>query len=117
LRVWGASLRQPLAAGLFNAEIGYYDSHDDSDGSNPWINNSEWRFLLGYEQELAAELTAGVQLYAEWLQDYDDYRTGVPDGTWQRDEWRHVASLRLTQLLLQQRLNLSLFNFWSPSDA
>lgn len=116
LRVWGASLRQPLAAGLFNAEIGYYDSHDDSDGQNPWINNSEWRFLLGYEQELAAELTAGVQLYAEWLQDYDDYRAGVPDGTWQRDEWRHVASLRLTQLLLQQRLNLSLFNFWSPTD-
>lgn len=116
LRVWGASLRQPLGPGLFNAETGYYDSRDDRDGQNPLIANSEWRFLLGYEQEIAPELTAGVQVYSEWLQDHNAYRASLPATAWSRDEWRQVLTLRLTQLMLQQRLHLSLFNFWSPSD-
>ena len=46
---------------IANAEFGYYDSRDDSNGSNPLIRNSEWRVLVGYEQEIAPELTGGVQ--------------------------------------------------------
>lgn len=116
LSVYGASLRGPLGAGIINAETGYYDSRDDDRGTNSLINNSEWRFLVGYEQELWPEMTAGIQYYQEWLQDYDGYFANVPTGTPIRDEHRHMVTLRLTQLLMNQNLALSLFNFYSPSD-
>ncbi len=50
LAVYGASIRGPLAAGIANAEWGYYDSKDDHSGHDPMINNSEQRLLIGYEQ-------------------------------------------------------------------
>lgn len=116
LRVLGASVRLPLGPGLCNAETGFYDSRDDEAGSDPFIKNSEWRFLLGYEQELAPELTGSVQYYLESLQDYSAYLATLLDSAYRQDQQRHVLSLRLTQQLLQQRLLLSFFNFWSPSD-
>jgi hypothetical protein len=39
----------------------------------------------------------------------------VPNDT-ARDEVRHVLTLRLTQMLMNQNLMLSLFTFYSPSD-
>lgn len=116
LSVYGASLRGPLGPGIINGEIGYYDSRDDTNGSNALINNSEWRFLLGYEQELWPEMTANVQYYQEWLQDYDAYVSNMPLGVSKRDEHRHLTTLRLTQLLMNQNMRLSLFTFYSPSD-
>ena len=70
----GASLRGPVATGIAAVEAGYYESSDDRSGDNPFINNSEFRFLTSYEQELLPQLTLGVQYYLEWLQDYDNYR-------------------------------------------
>lgn len=116
LSVYGASIRGPLAGGIANSEIGYYDSRDDSQGNNPLIRNSEWRFLAGYEHELVPELTGAVQYYLEHMQDYHAYTSTLPAGTWVKDENRHVVTLRLTQLLMNQNLTLSLFNFYSPSD-
>jgi len=116
LRVLGASLRTPLGAGLFNAETGYYDSRDDRAGSDPYTRNSEWRLLFGYEQELATELTGAVQYYLESMADHGAYLNSLPISATPQDEHRHVISLRLTRQALQQRLLLSLFNFWSPSD-
>ena len=34
-----------------------------------------------------------------------------------KDEFRHVLTLRLTQMLMNQNLKLSFFTFYSPSDA
>ena len=116
LSVYGASLRGPLGSGIINGEVGYYDSRDDASGGNALINNSEWRFLIGYEQELWPEITANVQYYQEWLQDYDAYVSNLPSGISARDEHRHLITLRLTQLLMNQNLTLSLFTFYSPSD-
>ncbi|MGE0108474.1 MAG: hypothetical protein AB7S81_01735 [Bdellovibrionales bacterium] len=116
LSVYGASMRGPLAGGIVKAEAGYYDSRDDRAGTNALIDNSEWRGLVGYEREVAPELTAAAQYYLEAMQDYGTYKTNLPAGSKVRDEYRHVITTRLTKLLMNQNMTLSLFNFYSPSD-
>ncbi len=116
LNVWGASARSPLLGGIGNMEAGYYDSIQDDDGHNPFIRPSEFRFLAGFERELARELTGGFQYYLEKIDDYDNYERALPAGTRARDEYRHMLTIRLTRLLLDQNLILSLFAYYSPSD-
>ncbi|NIM01169.1 MAG: hypothetical protein GTN89_10040, partial [Acidobacteria bacterium] len=77
LNVWGASARGPLGRGIGNVEIGLFDSRDDPDGTDPFINNGELRFLAGYERELGTDLTGGFQYYLEKLGDYDAYRASL----------------------------------------
>lgn len=120
LAVYGASTRGSLAGGIFNVEAGYYDSVDDRDGDDPFINNSESRLLLGFEREAVKDLTIGVQYYLEHMMDYDAYRTaldaaGMPTDT-ARDEDRHTLTLRITWLLMNQNLIVSCFTRYSPSD-
>ena len=116
LTVLGGSIRGPAAGGIASAELGYYDSRDDRDGDDPLIRNSEWRILVGFAKEVASELTAGIQYYTERMSDYDAYLLVLPSGSPVKDENRHVITLRLTRLLMNQNLRLSLFNFYSPSD-
>jgi len=117
LNAYGASVRGTLGSGLVNAETGYYDSREDRSGTDPFVPNSEIRFMTGYEREVARNLTAGVQYYLEWMMDYDSYKNNLltPTDT-ARDEARHVLTLRLTKMLMNQNLMLSLFTFYSPSD-
>ncbi|MFQ5973971.1 MAG: hypothetical protein ACE5Q3_16720 [Alphaproteobacteria bacterium] len=117
LSVVGGSLRGPLGKGIANLELGYYDSREDRDGDDPNVRNSEVRLLAGYEQELAKNLTLGLQYYLEHMVDYDDYLDTLPAGTPARDENRHVLTQRLTWLTLNQNLEWSLFAFLSPSDV
>lgn len=116
LRVYGASVRGKVGRGIGNAEIGYYDSYQDRGGDNALINNSEFRVLLGYEQEIGKELTASVQYYLERMMDYQAYRDTLPFFMHSRKQDRHVFTVRLTKLLMSQNLTLSLFAFYSPSD-
>jgi hypothetical protein len=112
---YGASAKGSLGSGLINAEVGYYDSREETTASQV-VPNDEFRFLTGYEREVAKNLTAGVQYFAEWLMDYDGYLASQPNPDTARDEVRHVLTLRLTQMLMNQNLILSLFTFYSPSD-
>lgn len=116
LRVLGASLRGNLGQGIASLEAGYYDSRDDSNGNDPLVPNSEWRGLIGYEQEVVRDFTVGFQYYLEAMQQYDDYRDSLSSTATARDEYRHVVTSRLTWQLLNQNLTLSAFCFWSPSD-
>ncbi len=116
LSVYGASARGNLSGGIANVEVGYYDSTDDSGGSNPMINNSEFRWLIGYQREIAAELTMGLQYYVEWMMDYGDYERTLPVGSLERDEFRHVVTLSLRKTMMSQKLTTSLFAYYSPSD-
>jgi hypothetical protein len=116
LSVVGASIEGSLGAGIGNLEIGYYDSRDDRDGDDSAIRNSELRVLAGYRQELARDLTLGLQYYLESMQEYNNYRDSLPSVTPAQDRNRHLITTRLTQLLLDQNLRLSLFVFYSPSD-
>ncbi|MFO8006387.1 MAG: hypothetical protein R6V05_01480 [Candidatus Brocadiia bacterium] len=119
LQAFGASARGPFAAGIGNVEVAYYDSRDDHSGDDPFVPNSQLRVLTGYSQDLphiASDLTVGVQYYVERMMDYGAYERNLPAGSPEADRTRHLLTLRLTKLLLQQDLKLSLFTFWSPSD-
>ncbi len=116
LRSTGASIRTALWGGIGNVEAGYYDSYQDSRGDDPFIRNSEVRFLSGYERELARNLTGGIQYYLEWMSDYSAYEGALPPGAARKDQYRHVLTVRLTKLLMNQNLRVSLFSYYSPSD-
>ncbi len=116
LNVWGASVRMPVGQGLFNSEVAWYGSREDTDGSNPKIANSQIRWLAGYEQEIGTNLTAAVQYYLEWTQDYDRLKSNTFFSEYEQDEYRQLLTLRLTKLTHQQKLTWSLFSFWSWTD-
>ncbi len=116
LTVGGASLRTTMLGGIVNLEIGYYDSVDDRDGNDPLVRNSELRLLTGFERELARNFTGAFQYYLEYMQDYDEYEKSSFDPTTLKDEFRHLLTVRLTKLLMNQNLRLSLFAYYSPSD-
>ncbi len=117
LNVYGASVRGNVWKGIGNIEVGYYDSHEDSKGTNPFIRNSEFRLLIGYEQEIVRDFTIGVQYYLEHMMHYGGYCDNLLPGAKRKDENRHVLTVRLTRLLLNQNLKLSLFAYYSPSDG
>lgn len=116
LRVYGASARRGIGGALANIEIGYYDSAQDSDGTDPTVPNSELRLLAGYEREIAQNLSLSLQYYLEHMQDYDAYTAGLAEGQAGKDQDRHVTTIRLVKQALNQNLMLSLFAYYSPSD-
>lgn len=116
LWVYGTSARGILFKGIGNLEFAYYDSDDDRQGTDPFVRNSEWRFLAGYEQEIGKDFTMGVQYNVELMTDFEDYLRTLPLGSIPADEDRHLVTLRLTKLLMSQNLKISLFTFYSPTD-
>ena len=50
------------------------------------------------------------------MDDYAAYRDSVADAIGRKDELRSVTTVRLTRLLLNQNLALSLVALYSPSD-
>jgi hypothetical protein len=120
LNVYGASVRGPFAGGIGNVEAAYYDSREDREGTRPFIDNSEFRVLTGYERDLSEimkDFTVGLQYYVEIKMNYDDYRRTLPPIMPADDPCRHVTTVRLTKLLMNQNLKLSLFAYYSPSDS
>ena len=115
LSAYGASARSTFLGGIANIEVGYYDSRDDRSGDDPFVRNSEVRFLTGFEREIMRNLTGSVQYYVEYMMDHDAYKDSV-GGQFLKDEYRHLLTFRLTQLMMNQNLNLSLFTYYSPSD-
>jgi len=115
LNVYGASLRGNVGKGIGNLELGYYESDDDQSGKNGLINNSEFRFLAGYTQEVGKDFTAGLQYYVEHILHYNRHKNSTPAGL-ARDRDRHLITMRLTKLLMNQNLRCSLFTYFSPSD-
>jgi len=119
LRSIGASLRTPLWQGIGNIELGYYDSYEHTASDNPFTPNSEARLLIGYEQELIRNLTVSMQYYAEWMQDYDRYKTSMEliGAVHKKDEIRQVFTNRIRLQTHQQNVAWSIFTFYSPTDG
>jgi len=117
LFVCGTSVRGAMFGGIGSAEAGYYYTRDDGSGKDPLVRNSEIRFLTGFEKELVRDFTGSMQYYLEYMQDYDEYENSLPAGMEKADEFRHVLTLRLTRMLMNQNLELSFFTYYSPSDA
>jgi hypothetical protein len=78
---------------------------------------AEDSFGIEMFRQIAEDTTLGVQGYAEWMHDYDAYRSTLPAGYPQRDRLRTVATLRFTRFQLHQTLRLDLFAFWGVSEG
>ncbi|MGK7296730.1 MAG: hypothetical protein ACNS61_13070 [Candidatus Wenzhouxiangella sp. M2_3B_020] len=116
LAAWGGSLRGPVGPGILSAETSWYRSLDDLAGTDPFLPNSQFRFLAGYEQEIVPDFTLGGQYYLERTLDHDALVRNLPAGLSAPDENRHVLTLRATLLTHSQNVTWSLFTFASPSD-
>ena len=116
LNVYGFSAVRPLGPGLGKFEYAYHDAVDDSHGDNPRIPNSQSRFLVGYEQELVANLTGSAQWYVEQTHDHDALLANSPWPELEQEETRHVITTQLVYRAMRQTLTLQDFNFYSPTD-
>lgn len=116
LNVYGGSIQGALLNGVLSVEGGYYDSRDDHQGTNMGIENSQIRFLAGYQRALGENFSLGLQYYGEQIQDYNAYAQNLPPAFPERKEWRHTLSVRFTQFLKYQTLQLSFFMFYSPNE-
>ncbi len=114
--VYGASIRGPFCSGITNVEFGYSRSRDDSQGNNRLIENSIIKIMAGYSKDLGNDLQIGFQYLYEQKLNYQNYIDNLLPGDYFWDEYRHLVTNRITKLLLNQNLTVSLFVFYSPSD-
>lgn len=116
LSVGGASLRGTIGPGIGNMELARHRSDNDKNGINPFVPNSQWRFLLGYEQELITNLTLGLQYYLERISQYSALINQSSTPQFVPEQNRHTLTTRLTYRAMQDRLRWSFFAFWSPNE-
>ncbi|KAB1443294.1 hypothetical protein [Pseudodesulfovibrio senegalensis] len=115
LNTYGASVRGQVGPGIGNAEFAYYDSTQSNGGTNADVHNSQMRYVVGYGQEVWANCTLDLQYYVEQMLDYGEYRDRTTTGR-PKDEFRHVITVQLSQLFMNQTLTLALDGYCSPSD-
>jgi len=115
LKVYGASMQGAALGGVLSLETGYYDSQDRK-GSDPEIENSQIRYLAGFQKAFAGDFTASIQYYVERMMNYEEYTRTLDSSFPRKDRTRELYSIRLTQLLHYQTIRLSLFTFYSPTD-
>ncbi len=116
LSVYGLSAQGQALGGVLSLEGGYYDSRDDRDGDDLAVPNSQALFLVGYQKQLWKDFTLGAQYYAKIMSDFGAYKRSLPSGFVQKEEYRDIVTLRLTQYLEHETWKLSLFVFYSPAD-
>lgn len=116
LDVYGLSLRGPGAGGIVNAETGYYNSRQDSNGDNRLIENPMFKLLFGYSKDLGNDLNLGVQYLFEQTLEYANYSEALLPADFVWDQYRHLNTLRITKLYKRQTVKANLFVFFSPSD-
>ena len=105
----GASLRGPLLGGIGALEVGREWRGNAPDNDVAVVPNKT-ALMAGFERELRAKLTAGMQLYYERFADHPRALHPLAQGE------RQLLSLRLTQLSMQDRLQLSAIQFYSPNQ-
>ncbi len=116
LNVFGASVQAALFQGVFNSEVAWYDSYEDTNGTLSHIPNSQIRALVGYEQEIFSNFTISTQYYLEHLKDYKKLKKNSAFPEFEHVRNRQLLTLRLRWLTFQQKLTLGIFGFWSPTD-
>jgi hypothetical protein len=117
LRVYGASARGQIWGGILWLEGGYFDSRWDKHGDNPLMPNSSVTGMVGYEKQIAPNLTVNGQWQADYMTDHDKYAAQQEMlGGYVRDEVRHLLTTRITRLLKSETVTLSVFAFYSPTD-
>ncbi|MEW6411045.1 MAG: hypothetical protein AB1483_01080 [Candidatus Zixiibacteriota bacterium] len=116
LNVYGASIRGAIWGGVLWLEGGYFDSREDQCGEKPNIPNSSVTGMIGFERQVATNLTINGQWQADYMLDYDYFAAQQMPGVFVRDEVRHLLTSRVTKKLKMETVTLSGFVFYSPSD-
>ena len=117
LNVYGASVRGSAAGGIFWAEGGYFDSRQDRDGDEPLVPNSSTSAFIGFERQIASNLTANAQWQFDLMSGYDEYKAQqLGMNGYVRDEMSHLLTSRVTKLLHSELVMLSAFVFYSPNE-
>jgi hypothetical protein len=115
LQVYGFSLRMPALQGIAWLEGGYYDSREDQRGDNPYIPNSQATAMIGFERQIATNLTANLQYQGKVMMSYNNFVESM-GGTTAVDEIYHLITSRITKLLRMETIVISAFAFYSPSE-
>jgi hypothetical protein len=116
LKVIGASGEGQLGPGIFSFETGYYYSPEDKNGANPLIENSYFKYLLGYKVDVSAHLALGVQWYQERMMDYEAYSQSMQANPYRKKEAHNTFTLRVTYKAQQETLWFNLFSYIRPED-
>jgi hypothetical protein len=116
LSVYGASLQGNALGGVVSLETGYADSRQDRPGADPFVPNSQTKYLAGYQRSPWTDFTVGAQYYGELMARHRRQAAALPAGFPVQDRLRQVLTLRLTQFLSYQTWRMSLFAFYSPTD-
>lgn len=116
LSTYGFSIQGQALSGVISLEAGYYDSRDDRVGDNVAVPNSQTRFLVAYQKQLAQDITLGLQYYAEIMMDFTAYEAALPTGLSRKDEYRDITTLSLSRFLQHQTWELALFAFYSTTE-
>lgn len=114
LKTFGVSFRGPLSVGIMSLEGGYY--HSPPMNGRAANTGNGLRVLVGYEIELGQDFTLGLQYYFEHHLEEKKYNRGWSHGTSRARKFRDIGTFRITKLLLNQYLRISLYNFFSPTD-
>jgi len=115
LNVYAGTLQGGIFGGVLSIELGRYQSVLDPNGTNPWVANSQDRWLVGYEHEIWPDATLAIQLYGERMLDYPAYfraaQAAFAAGQGPKPLKRHrlFATLNLRAQWLNQTLTTSLF--------
>jgi hypothetical protein len=115
LNVFGFTAQDTLFGGVLSLEGGFYQSVNDTSGTNALIANSQYRYLIGYEREIATDVTLGLQFYGELMHQHAGYFASAQPafnaglGPEPQPAHRKIMTVNLRALWLNQTLTTSLF--------
>jgi len=115
LNNYGFTIQDTVFGGVLSLEGGYYHSIDDNAGTNPFIANSQYRYLVGYEHELMTDVTLALQWYGEVMKNHADYLAAAQPafiaglGPKPLPKHRKIMTANVRALWLNQTLTTSLF--------
>ncbi len=115
LNNYGFTLQDTVMGGVLSFEAGFYQSVDDRDGTDPFIANSQYRYLIGYEHELMTDVTLALQWYGEVMQNHSAYQAAAQPafvagmGPKPLPKHRKIMTANLRALWMNQTLTTSLF--------
>ncbi len=112
----GMSFESKLLKGIFSIEMAYYYSSEDSEGSDFAIANSNFRYILGQNFDLKNGWNLAFQYYSEVTTQYDNQINNWPAGFPAPGRVRDMITIRVGKNLLNQRMNVSLFNYYGRAE-
>ncbi|VAX25712.1 hypothetical protein MNBD_NITROSPINAE04-1218 [hydrothermal vent metagenome] len=116
LAEYGFSVQGNVATGVLSLEGGYYDSVDDRDGTDPFVPNSQWRYLVGFQKQFGADTVISAQYYGESMVNYEEYLNNAPESAMPVKQNHQYVTLRFTRFFIYQTLKFNVFGYYSPDE-